>query len=418
MLTPLLQTSGSITTAQAMTINMGNIDNLLIVFCTFLVFMMHLGFALLESGLTRSKNTTNVLYKNALAPAIALIAFAVCGYGIMFPNFPTGSSGFFGFAGMGVPEGIVTNNLTGWTHFLFQAMFAATGATIVSGAVAERIKLNAYIIFTTLFLTLFYPMIASWTWGGGWLDVLEFHDFAGSTIVHSVGGAAALAGVATLGTRLGKFNGKIILPLPGHNMTSATTGAILLWLGWIGFNGGSLLTMDSIKTPHVIVITLVAGAAGAIAAHFMIVLVSKKYDLSMLLNGILAGLVSVTAAADQVSLIEAIIIGFVGGVIVVPSIYMFESLKLDDPVGALSVHLVCGFWGTLAVGIFGDLAGISQLVVQLTGAIVCILTSFICSLIVFSLIKATMGIRVTKEQELTGLDLTEHGMKAYTFVSK
>jgi len=412
-LIPLLQAK---TTAQVIT---GNIDNLFIIFCTFLVFLMHLGFALLESGLTRSKNTTNVLYKNALVPSIALISFVLCGYGLMFPHFSEGSSGIFGFAGMGVPKGTVTDTtLDGWTYFLFQAMFAATGATIVSGAVAERIKLNAYIIFTTIFLMLFYPVIASWTWGGGWLSDLRFHDFAGSTVVHSVGGAAALAGVATLGTRLGKFNGKIILPLPGHNMTSATTGALLLWLGWIGFNGGSHLSMDSGTTDQIIVITLMAGAAGAIAAHFMIVLVSKKYDLSMLLNGILAGLVSVTAGADQVSLLESLIIGFIGGIIVVPSIYMFESLKLDDPVGALSVHLVCGFWGTLAVGIFGDLASINQFIIQLTGAMVCILTSFICSLLVFSLIKVTMGIRVTKEQELTGLDLTEHGMKAYTFVSK
>jgi len=416
LFTPLLQAK-PITTAQAMTMNMVNIDNIWVIFCTFLVFLMHLGFALLESGLTRSKNTTNVLYKNALVPSMALITFCLCGHGLMFPGFSDDSAGIFGFSGLGVPESS-TLNLNGWTYFLFQAMFAATCATIVSGAVAERIKLNAFIIFTTIFLAVCYPIIASWTWGGGWLSKIGFHDFAGSTVVHGVGGAAALAGVATLGTRLGKFNGKIILPLPGHNMSSATTGALLLWLGWIGFNGGSVLTASSGDIAKVIVVTLVAGAAGAIAGHIMIVLVSKKYDLSMLLNGILAGLVSVTAGADQVSLFEAIIIGFVGGVIVVPSIFMFESLKLDDPVGALSVHLVCGFWGTIAVGIFGDLAGVQQFIIQLAGGLVSILISFIASLIIFSIIKAIIGIRVTKEQELTGLDLTEHGMKAYTFVSK
>ncbi|MFK7900108.1 MAG: ammonium transporter [Cyclobacteriaceae bacterium] len=400
--------------------NTYKIDNLWIVVAGFMVFMMHLGFAMLETGLTRSKNTTNVLYKNALVPCIAFLTYII-GYNFLYPGFTEDSLGVVGFKGFGLERlNLERAGLSGWSVFFYQALFTATATTIVSGAVAERIKLSAFIVFAFLFMILVYPIIGSWTWGNGWLAGLGFHDFAGGTVVHSVGGAAALAAVAQLGSRLGKFNGKVVLPLPGHNMSSATIGAFLLWFGWIGFNGGSLSLEDNTMADvaKVIVITMISGAAGGVVAHFVIYFIGGSFDLSMLLNGILAGLVSITAGADQMSFIEAIIIGGIAGGIVVPSIFMFESLKIDDPVGALSVHLVCGFFGTLCVGIFGDKAGISQLVIQLIGFFASVTASFIATSIIFYLVKVSIGIRVSKEQELTGLDLTEHGMKAYTFVSK
>jgi len=415
----------NITTVEAMSmnmknidINMHNIDNVWVLFCIFLLFIMHLGFAMLESGLTRAKNTSNVLYKNTLIPAVALLSYALCGYGLMHPNFAEDSLKIFGFSGFGIPDG-ESSSISILSYFLYQGIFAATAVTIISGAVAERVKLNSFIIFIIIFLSLAYPVLCSWVWGKGWLYDIGFHDFAGSTLVHALGGAAALAGVSIIGPRLGKFNGKIILPLPGHNLSSATIGGLFLWFGWIGFNGiGKLPSAGNDELSKVVLVTIIAGAAGAVSSNFIILLITKKHDLSMLLNGILAGLVSITAGADLMSINEAIIIGAIGGIIVVPSIYLLESMKLDDPVGAISVHLVCGFWGTIAVGIFGEKASLSQLSIQAIGVVIIILISFIFSIILLSIIKATIGLRVTKEQELTGLDLTEHGVKAYTFVSK
>lgn len=393
-------------------------NNLWMMLSAALVFIMHLGFATLESGLTRSKNTVNVLYKNTLTPMIGLLTYAVCGFNLMYPGV---AGGVFAFAGpwIATDEAGVTSaynpGYTYWTDFLFQAMFAATCATIVSGAVAERIKLNVYVIFSILFVGICYPAIGYWKWGNGWLNTMEvpFYDFAGSTLVHSVGGWGALAGVILLGPRIGKYVDGKVNAIPGHSLTSAVIGTFLLWLGWFGFNGGSVLSADPGLVSLVLVTTSLAAAAGGLAAALTISLVTKKHDLSMVLNGILAGLVAITAGADQMSPAEATIIGAIGGVVVVFSVFMFDKLKLDDPVGALSVHLVCGIWGTLAVGIFGAKAGMPQLVSQIIGVGAYAVAAFGFAFIVFLILKVTIGIRVSAEEETEGLDAYEHGMNAY-----
>lgn len=394
-------------------------NNLWMMIATALVFIMHLGFATLESGLTRAKNTANVLFKNTIIPGIGLLTFAICGFGLMYPGFVQGGMDFIGFKGFGLQEPAMGNTsgynigYTFWTDFLFQGMFAATCATIVSGAVAERIKLNSFLIFTVIFVALVYPIIGSWKWGMGWLNTVGFHDFAGSTLVHSVGGWAALAGVILLGPRIGKYEMGRIKPITGHNMTSAVIGTFMLWLGWFGFNGGSVLTADPGAVSKVLVTTSLAAAAGGVSAAITIVLMSKKYDLSMVLNGILSGLVGITAGADLMSPLEASIIGLIAGVIVVFSVILFDKVKLDDPVGALSVHLVCGIWGTLAVGLFGSKAGMSQLLSQCTGIFAAGVTAFAMSAIIFGTLKRTIGLRIAEDDELTGIDYKEHGMEAY-----
>ena len=327
------------------------IDNLWMMIATALVFIMHLGFATLESGLTRAKNTTNVLFKNTVIPALGILTFALCGFNLMYPGAEY-AGGFFGFSGFGIylPDGGDTSaynpGYTYWTDFLFQGMFAATCATIVSGAVAERIKLMSFIIFSTIFVAIVYPILGMWKWGGGWLNTLGFHDFAGSTIVHSIGGWAALAGVLILGPRIGKFEKGRIFPIPGHSMTSAVIGTFMLWLGWFGFNGGSVLNADPSLVSKVLVTTCIAASAGCIFATFTIFFVSRNFDLSMTLNGILAGLVGITASADIIGVMNSFIVGGIAGIIVVFAVLMFDKLRIDDPVGALSVHLVCGVWGT------------------------------------------------------------------------
>lgn len=395
-------------------------NNLWMLICTALVFIMHLGFATLESGLTRSKNTTNVLFKNTITPAIGIITYAICGFNLMYPGFVAGvSMDFIGFAGFGVslPLGgeTASYNLgyTYWTDFLYQAMFAATSATIVSGAVAERVKISSYMIWTIVFTALIYPIIASWSWGKGWLNTLGFHDFAGSTLVHSVGGWAALAGIILIGPRIGKYEKGRNNPIPGHNMTSAVIGTFLLWLGWFGFNGGSVFSADPALISLVLMNTTIAAAAGAMMATITIFTVAKTYDLTMILNGILAGLVAITAGADTMSPFHAFIVGGIGGILVVVAVIVFDKVKLDDPVGATSVHLVCGIWGTLAVGIFGKLASSKQLISQFTGVAACGIAAFVASFIIFIVIKYTIGIRVSKDDEIYGLDASEHGMEAY-----
>ncbi len=396
------------------------VNNLWMMLGAALVFIMHLGFATLESGLTRAKNTVNVLYKNTLTPIIGLLTYAICGFNLMYPGADFAGA-FFGFAGFGIgtdAAGVTSAynpGYTYWTDFIFQAMFAATCATIVSGAVAERIKLGAYVIFSVFFVGVCYPLLGMWKWGNGWLNTMEtpFYDFAGSTLVHSVGGWGALAGVILLGPRIGKFvNGKVNA-IPGHSMTSAVIGTFLLWLGWFGFNGASVLSADPALVSLVFVTTSLAAAAAGFAAAVTIQLITKKNDLSMVLNGILAGLVAITAGADQMSPMDAIIIGSIAGVIVVLSVFMFDKLKLDDPVGALSVHLVCGIFGTLAVGMFGAKAGLPQLVSQLIGIGAYAVGAFAFSFILFFILKKTMGIRVSEEEEKEGLDTYEHGMNAY-----
>jgi Amt family ammonium transporter len=293
-------------------------------------------------------------------------------------------------------------------------MFAATAATIVSGAVAERIKLNSFMLFTILYVGLVYPIIGSWKWGGGFLDQWGFYDFAGSTLVHSVGGWAALIAVYLLGARIGKFSpdGKP-KAIPGHNIPLAAAGVLILWLGWFGFNGGSVLSADPELTSLTLVTTCLAAAAGGISSSIVSNLLYKNFDLTMFMNGVLGGLVGITAGADQMSPIDAIFIGTIAGVIIVFGISFIDKLKLDDPVGAIAVHLICGIWGTLAVGIFGEMAGIDQFITQLIGVGIVGAFSVVTAFIILIIIKKTIGLRVDKEEEVKGLDLSEHGMDAY-----
>jgi Amt family ammonium transporter len=406
-------------------------NNTWMLVATFLVFIMHLGFATLETGLTRSKNTVNILFKNCGVLAIGLITYAICGFNLMYPGFidgqdaeavlEAGTAGneVFGFSGWGVapPEDYdsltyADGNYTYWTDFLFQAMFAATCATIVSGAVAERIKLSSFFLFSIPFVGFVYPWLGSWKWGYGWLHDMGFYDFAGSTLVHSVGGWAALAGVLLLGPRIGKYVNGTVKPIMGHNLPLAAIGVFLLWFGWYGFNGGSVLSADAELVSKVFVTTSMSAAAGVISAIVISWIVSRKPDLTMALNGSLAGLVGVTASADVVSVLSSIIIGLISGLIVVLGVSLFDKLKLDDPVGALSVHLLCGIWGTLAVGIFSTVPEHS-FVTQLIGVAAYGAVSFVSAFALFALLKFTIGIRVSEEEELGGLDIGEHGMEAY-----
>lgn len=393
------------------------LNNVWVMICTALVFIMHLGFAALESGLSRSKNTVNILYKNVFTIIMGLVTYYVVGFNLMYPG--DAGNGYFGFAGFGLslPEAGDTSayneGYTYWTDFLFQAVFAATAATIVSGAVAERMKLSAYMVFSTLYVSFVYTIAGSWKWGGGFLDQKGFYDFAGSTVVHSVGGWAALAGAAILGPRIGKYgkDGRVN-PMPGSNMPMATLGAIILWLGWFGFNGGSVLSADPAATSFTLVTTCMAGAAGGIGSIVVYNFVSRKPDLSMTLNGILAGLVGITAGADVIPVGLAILVGFIAGGLVVGSVLFFDRIKIDDPVGAVSVHLVCGIWGTIAVGLFSSNPEHS-LGVQLLGIAVYGVFSLVGASLLFFGIKATIGLRVPEEEEIEGLDFGEHGSHAY-----
>ena len=391
------------------------IGNVWMLLATFLVFSMHLGFAMLESGLTRSKNTVNILTKNVSIIAIGILTYAIVGFALMYPGEDY-AGGFFGFAGLGIGAEDADLTLayaegyTYWTDFIFQAMFAATAATIVSGAVAERIRLGPFLIFSAILVSLLYPIVGMWHWGEGWLEAAGFYDFAGSTIVHSVGGWGALAGVIVLGPRLGKYVGGTIRPIMGHNLPLATIGMFLLWFGWFGFNGGSVLSANPAEISLVIVTTSLAAAAGVIGAMATSWAIQKAPDLTMLLNGALAGLVGITAGADAVSPFASVVIGLIAGVIVVGAVIGLDRAKLDDPVGAISVHLVCGIWGTLAVGIFSADASIA---VQALGVAAVGAFTFPLCWAIFFLLKKTIGLRVTEEEELKGLDLAEHKMEAY-----
>lgn len=396
-------------------------NNVWMLVATALVFIMHLGFSTLEAGFVRRKNTVNILFKNAMIISIGLLTYFICGFNLMYPG-DAFAGGFIGFSGFGIasPEGAAgaieyaDGGYTYWTDFIFQGMFAATAATIVSGAVAERIKLNSFLVFATIFVAIFYPITGMWKWGGGWLDAAGFYDFAGSTLVHAMGGAAALAAVIVLGPRSGKYTSAGIKPIPGHSMPLAAIGVFLLWFGWFGFNGGSVLSADPVLVSLVFVTTSLAAAAGAVTAFLTSQIMFKTHDLSMVLNGILGGLVGITAGADLMSPLDAVLIGGIAGIIIPLSVVFFDkTLKIDDPVGATSVHLVCGIWGTLAVGIFGASAGIGQFVVQLYGTLSVVLFSFAASFGLMYLIKVTMGVRVTEAEEEKGLDISEHDMHAY-----
>ena len=396
-------------------------NNVWMMICTALVFFMHLGFSFLEIGLTRQKNTVNILFKNFFVITAGLLLYAIGGFNLMYPGFEEGAAGFFKFAGFGIeaPEGGMTSayadgGYTWWTDFLFQGMFAATAATIVSGAVAERIKLKSFMLFTIIYVGLVYPIIGSWKWGGGFLDQWGFYDFAGSTLVHSVGGWAALIAVYLLGARVGKFNsdGKPNA-IPGHNIPVAAAGVLILWLGWFGFNGGSVLSADPELTSLTLVTTCLAAAAGGIASSIVSNILYKNFDLTMFMNGVLGGLVGITAGADLMNPMDAIFIGIIAGAVIVFGVSLIDKLNLDDPVGAIAVHLICGIWGTLAVGVFGDMAGVDQFIIQLIGVGIVGAFSVITSFIIIIIIKKTIGLRVDKEEEIKGLDLAEHGMDAY-----
>ncbi len=395
------------------------INNVWMMVATFLVFIMNLGFAMVETGLCRAKNATNILFKNTVIPSIGILGFALIGFNLMYPGKFNIIEGIFGFAGFGIgtdAAGVTSAYNVGytyWTDFLFQAMFAATAATIVSGAVAERVKLGSFLVFTAIYVTLVYPFVGSWTWGGGWLKGLNFHDFAGSTLVHSVGGWGALAGALVLGPRLGKYVNGRVRPIMGHNLALVTVGVFMLWLGWFGFNGGSVLSADPGMVSFVLLTTTLAAAAGTLGAMVTSWIIQKKPDFTMVLNGCLAGLVGITAGADVVTVPAAVIIGLIAGVLAVLGVMFFDKLKIDDPVGALSVHLVGGVFGTLAVGFFStnpDFTIKTQLIGIASYGIFCFPAAFL----IFWILKKTIGIRVSEEEELKGLDIGEHGQEAYS----
>ncbi len=388
------------------------LDSIFLLFCSVLVIFMNAGFGMLETGFCRQKNAVNILSKNLIVFAIATIAYWALGYGLMYGvgNPFIGTDGFF-FAGDATPYGDSNypEAVPASIGFLFQVAFAATAATIVSGAVAERIKYDAFLIFSFLLVAISYPITGHWVWDGGWLSEMGFSDFAGSTVVHSVGGWAALTGAFILGPRLGKYEANRITALPGHNMGFATLGCLILWIGWFGFNPGSELAADA-NVPHIAVTTNLAAAAGGVTSTFTTWTKDGKPDLSMTINGILAGLVGITAGCADVYMWEAVVIGAIAGIIVVFSVSFFDAIKIDDPVGATSVHLVNGIWGTLAVGIFGS----GSFVTQLIGIVAIGAFTLVFSGLVWSLLKVTIGIRVGPEEEIQGLDIGEHGMEAYS----
>ena len=395
-------------------------NNVWMMLCAALVFFMHLGFSFLEIGLTRQKNTINILFKNFFIITMGIIVYCLVGFNLMYPgNFNIIGNGILGFAGLGLDSTAAANlayneGYTYWTDFLFQAMFAATAGTIISGAVAERIKINSFMLIVFIYVGLVYPIVGSWQWGSGFLYSLGFYDFAGSTLVHSVGGWGALIIIYFLGARKGKFdsNGNTIA-IPGSNIPLSAAGVLILWLGWFGFNGGSVLSADPANTSLVLVTTCLAAAAGGIGAAFFSNLLYKNLDITMFMNGILGGLVGITAGADQMGPTEAIIIGAVGGLIVVLGVALLDKCKLDDPVGAIPVHLFAGIWGTLAVGIFGDSASFDQFMIQLASVGIVGLFCVFGATLITLFVKSTLGLRVSEQEEEAGLDIAEHGTKAY-----
>jgi Amt family ammonium transporter len=416
-------------------------DTVWVLITAFLVFWMNAGFALVESGMCRLKNAVNILSKNFIVFALSSLAFFVVGWGFMFGD----GNAFIGLKGLFMVSGADNSPATGmayegvysainWTgiplsaKFFFQLVFAGTAATIVSGCVAERIKYLSFILFSLLLVGIAYPITGHWIWGGGWLAQMGFWDFAGSTVVHTVGGIAGLAGILMLGPRIGKYKPDgSVSPIPGHNMTSATLGCLILWLGWFGFNPGSTMAADPNAISHILNTTNLAGAMGLLTATATAWMVLGKPDLGMTINGCLAGLVAITAPCAYVGLGSSLIIGGTAGVIVVFAVLFFDKVKVDDPVGALGVHLANGVFGTLCVGLFAQdkITGVATgnglffgggfqlLGIQALGSISVILFTLVVSLIFWSVIKATLGLRVTREEEINGLDIDEHGMEAY-----
>ncbi len=408
------------------------IDTIWVIVTGALVFFMNLGFASVESGFARSKNTVNILSKNFIVFAVSSLGYLLLGWGLMFggSNPIVGTQGLF-ILGGNIDESLYTlgANVPFWAKFFFQLVFCGTAATIVSGAVAERVKYISFIVFSFVLTLAIYPIVGHWIWGGGFLSTLGFQDFAGSTVVHSVGGWAALAGVIVLGPRFGKYDkdGKP-RPIPGHNMSLATIGLFVLWLGWFGFNPGSTMSMsDPSAVSHILMTTNTAAIAGVLTSTAVSWIFLGKPDLGMTINGCLAGLVGITAGCAYVDVLSSLIIGGIAGIIVVFAVLMFDRLKLDDPVGATSVHLVNGVFGTICVGLFAKEGvtslsaksglffggGWSLLGVQLLGVLAVAAFVLPASLLVWFLIKKTMGVRVTLEEEIAGLDIGEHGNSAY-----
>ncbi|SMC57691.1 ammonium transporter [Papillibacter cinnamivorans] len=416
-------------------------DTLWVLVTGFLVFFMNLGFATVESGFARSKNCVNILSKNFIVFAVSSMGFLLLGWGLMFGdgNGFIGLSGIFmvsgadnspavGAAYQGVYSAISWTGVPLWAKFFFQLVFCGTAATIVSGAVAERIKYVSFILFSFVLTLVIYPIVGHWIWGGGFLASLGMFDFAGGSVVHSVGGWAALSGVLVLGPRVGKYtkDGKIH-PIPGHSMSLATIGAFVLWLGWFGFNPGSTMAADPMAISHILVTTNTAGVMGILVSTIVAWLVVGKPDLGMSINGLLAGLVAITPSCAYVSVPSSILIGAISGAIVVVSVIFFDRMKIDDPVGAISVHLVNGVLGTLEVGLFAQdgIAGVSTgnglffggglklLGAQALGVVCVGGFVFVSSLVVWYIIKATIGVRVSLKEEMDGLDIGEHGNQAY-----
>jgi len=439
------QESGSaVAQVPASTVNMNVVtDTLWVLFAAFLVFFMNLGFAMVEAGLQQAKNAVNISAKNFVVFAISSIAFWFIGWGLMFGD----GNGFMGWKGMFMLSGADNSPATGdsyqgvysalsWTgvplfaKFFFQLVFCATAATIVSGAVGGRIKFLAFIVFSFILTSIIYPVAGHWIWGGGWLAQRGFWDFAGSTVVHSIGGWAALAGVLVLGSRIGKYNPDgSVNSLPGHSLPLATLGVFVLWFGWFGFNPGSTMAANAADIGRIAVTTNLAAAAGTLTATITAWLALEKPDLSMILNGALAGLVAITAPCAWVTPGASIIIGGIAGILVVFFVLAFDRWGIDDPVGALSVHLVNGVWGTLAVGLFAAApyaggsgqpplglfygGGFSSFANQLVGVVAVGSFVFVLSWVIWVIINATMGIRVSREEELIGLDISEHGIEGY-----
>jgi Amt family ammonium transporter len=417
------------------------VDTVWVLMTAFLVFFMNLGFASVESGFCRAKNTVTIMAKNFIVFAVSSVAFLVLGFGLMFGDgnalfgtqglwFVSGADGSpaTGDAYQGVYSALGWTGVPLWAKFFFQLVFAGTAATIVSGAVAERVRFGAFYLFSFAMVGIIYPITGHWIWGGGWLARLGFWDFAGSTVVHSVGGWAALVGARMLGPRLGKYgkDGRVN-PIPGHSIALGTIGVFVLWFGWFGFNPGSTMAADPGAIARIAVTTNTAAAGGAIGASILAWILLGKPDLTMILNGGLAGLVAITAPCAFVSVPSSLIIGLLAGALVVASVLFFDRVKIDDPVGAISVHLVCGAFGTLAVGLFAQAqfspnttgngllfgGGLKLLLVQLTGVVTVGIFVVVLASLAWALLRATTGIRVSAEEEMEGLDIGEHGISAY-----
>ncbi len=395
-------------------INAYAIDNFFLFIAAVLVLFMQAGFAMLEAGLNSTKNTVNILFKNIMDLSAGAILYYLVGYGLMYPG---AGNGWFAFAGFGVSEAGVTpaaGALHPQVDWLFQVAFAATAATIVSGAVAGRLKFSAYLIYSVILTGFIYPISGYWKWGGGWLDQLGFYDFAGSLVVHAVGGFAGLAGAIVLGPRIGRFgkNGNS-KPMPGSNLALSALGVLILWIGWYGFNPGSQLAISGADNTNAVMLiaanTTLAAAAGTVAAMLLAWSLFKKPDLTMALNGALAGLVGITANCDSVTNIESIIIGIVAGFLVVGGIMLLEKLKIDDPVGAWPVHGLCGIWGGIATGIFGG----HPIIAQVIGSLVIPIWAFFTMFLLFYALKSLNLLRVSEEEEIIGLDISEHQEEAY-----